>query len=57
MCASMDWAYQEIRKIQSAARAGNPIFQPRWPVLILKTPKGWGGIKEYHGKQIEGSWR
>jgi len=57
MCISMEWALSEIRKIQQAARSGNPIFQARWPILIMKTPKGWTGIKEYHGKQIEGSFR
>ncbi len=39
MCASMEWAYSEIRSIQKAAREGNPIFKPRWPLLIMKTPK------------------
>jgi xylulose-5-phosphate/fructose-6-phosphate phosphoketolase len=37
--ASMEWAYNEIRAIQKAARTGNPIFKPRWPLLIMKTPK------------------
>lgn len=36
---SMVWAIAEIKKIQKAAREGNPISKPRWPVLILKTPK------------------
>jgi xylulose-5-phosphate/fructose-6-phosphate phosphoketolase len=36
---SMMWAIGEIRKIQKAARSGNPIVKPQWPVLILKTPK------------------
>lgn len=36
---SMTWAIQEIHKIQRAARSGNPIVKPRWPMLILKTPK------------------
>ena len=37
--ASMDWALGEIRKIQQAARSGKPIMKPRWPVLIMRTPK------------------
>lgn len=37
--ASIEWAVSEIRKIQKAARSGNPIVKPRWPVLILRTPK------------------
>lgn len=36
---SMTWAVDEIHKIQKAARSGNPIFKPRWPMLILRTPK------------------
>ena len=35
----MDWALGEIHKIQKAARSGHPIVKPRWPVLILRTPK------------------
>ena len=37
--ASMEWALREIRKIQDAARSGKPIMKPRWPVLIMRTPK------------------
>ena len=36
---SMVWAVEEIRKIQNAARSGKPILKPRWPMLILRTPK------------------
>ncbi|KAF1983075.1 putative phosphoketolase [Aulographum hederae CBS 113979] len=56
MGASMDWAIQEIRKIQKAARDGKPIRKPRWPVLILRTPKGWSGPKKVDGEFIEGSF-
>lgn len=37
--SSMAWAVKEIRKIQQAARSGKPILKPRWPMLILRTPK------------------
>ncbi len=37
--ASMEWALDEIRKIQKGARSGKPIMKPRWPVLIMRTPK------------------
>jgi xylulose-5-phosphate/fructose-6-phosphate phosphoketolase len=57
MSASMEWAVHEIRKIQRAARSGHPIIKPRWPVLILRTPKGWGGPKTLHGNFVEGSFR
>ncbi|CUS13496.1 unnamed protein product [Tuber aestivum] len=56
LAASMDWAMETIRHIQKAARSGKPIEKPRWPVIILRTPKGWGGPKELHGKFIEGSF-
>lgn len=55
--AALDWAYQQIRFIQEAARKGNPLAQPRWPVILLRSPKGMGGIKELNGQLIEGSYR
>ncbi|OJJ51642.1 hypothetical protein ASPZODRAFT_156487 [Penicilliopsis zonata CBS 506.65] len=54
--ASMTWAVREIRKIQHAARSGKPITKPRWPLLIMRTPKGWSGPKKLHGEFIEGSF-
>ncbi|KAF6225192.1 hypothetical protein HO133_010389 [Letharia lupina] len=57
MCRSMKWALAEIHKIQRAARSGKPIMKPRWPVLIMRTPKGWGAPKKVHGQFIEGSFR
>ncbi|KAJ9261612.1 hypothetical protein DTO212C5_8255 [Paecilomyces variotii] len=54
--SSMVWALNEIRKIQKAARSGQPITKPRWPLLILRTPKGWSGPKSIHGKIVEGSF-
>lgn len=39
MAASFEWAVKEIKKIQGAARSGQPLVKPRWPVLILRTPK------------------
>ncbi|KAJ7733403.1 phosphoketolase [Mycena maculata] len=56
LAASMDWALVEIKKIQAAARTGTPIVKPRWPVLILRTPKGLGGPKAFRGELIEGSF-
>lgn len=57
LAASLDWAVDEIRKIQKAARSGNPISKPRWPVLLMRSPKGATGPKKVHGQQIEGSFR
>ena len=47
----------EIREIQRVARAGNTTERPRWPLIVLSSPKGWTGPKEVDGKPAEGSWR
>ncbi|KAF9517460.1 hypothetical protein BS47DRAFT_1371333 [Hydnum rufescens UP504] len=57
MGVSMEWAYGEIRKIQKAARTGNPIVKPRWPIIILRTPKGMTGPRFLGDKQVVGSFR
>ncbi|KAI0091335.1 D-xylulose 5-phosphate/D-fructose 6-phosphate phosphoketolase [Irpex rosettiformis] len=57
LAASLEWALDEIHKIQKDARSGKPQIKPRWPVLIMRTPKGWGGPKKLHGEFIEGSFR
>ncbi|KAJ8102482.1 XFP N-terminal domain-containing protein [Lipomyces tetrasporus] len=56
LAASMDWALAEIKKIQSAARSGKPIIKPRWPMIVLRTPKGFSGPKFLNGEPIEGSF-
>lgn len=55
--AALEWALHEIQVIQHAARSGNPIIKPRWPMIVLRTPKGWGCPKKIHGEWIEGSFR
>lgn len=55
--AALDWAYHQIRGIQEAARSGNPIAKPHWPVILFRSLKGMGGIKELNGLRIEGSYR
>ena len=57
LAAAMDWALAEIRGIQRAARTGQALEKPRWPLLVLRTPKGMGGVKELDGKPVEGSFR
>jgi xylulose-5-phosphate/fructose-6-phosphate phosphoketolase len=57
MADAMDEVYLDIRRIQYAARNGEPIDQPAWPLLILRSPKGWTGIKSLKGKPVEGSYR
>ncbi|KAL4991356.1 XFP N-terminal domain-containing protein [Aspergillus falconensis] len=54
--SAMSWAVEEIRNIQKAARSGKSIMKPRWPMIVLRTPKGWSGPKELHGQFIEGSF-
>jgi xylulose-5-phosphate/fructose-6-phosphate phosphoketolase len=57
MALALEWAHAQIRKIQNAARKKKMPARPRWPMLILESPKGWTGIKRLHGKRIEGSYR
>ncbi len=54
---ALEWAYGEIKSIQEAARFGHPQSKPKWPVILLRSPKGWTGIKEINGIPIEGSYR
>ncbi len=57
MAEMMDLLYDKIRAIQKQARDSNDATRPRWPMLVMKTPKGWTGPKFVDGKQIEGTWR
>ncbi len=56
MAAALTGAYEEIRALQAAARAGGRVERPRWPMLLLRTPKGWTGPKELDGRPIAGSF-
>ncbi|CAI0647267.1 unnamed protein product [Colletotrichum noveboracense] len=57
LSGALEWAIAEIKKIQKAARSGQPIVKPRWPMIALRTPKGWSGPKEVDGVIIEGSFK
>jgi len=57
MAATVDTVLAEIRDIQRRAREDGDMTRPRWPMIILKSPKGWTGPKEVDGKKTEGSWR
>ena len=57
MAATLDRVVGEIQAIQSTARQGRQDGVPIWPVVILRTPKGWTGPKVVDGKPMEGSWR
>jgi xylulose-5-phosphate/fructose-6-phosphate phosphoketolase len=57
MAVALEEMLQEIRAIQGRARKEQDVERPRWPLLILRTPKGWTGPKKVDGKQVEGTWR
>ncbi|TAH25720.1 MAG: phosphoketolase family protein, partial [Oscillatoriales cyanobacterium] len=57
MAATMDTAISEIKAIQEEARTKGYADRPQWPMIVLKSPKGWTGPKEVDGKKTEGSWR
>ena len=57
MAGTLDHAVGEIRAAQKAARAANEPSRPRWPMIVLRSPKGWTGPKEVNGHRVEGSWR
>ncbi|MGX7671758.1 phosphoketolase family protein [Plantactinospora sp. DSM 117369] len=57
LAACLDRALDEITEIQRRARRGGPVQRPRWPMLVLRTPKGWTGPGEVDGEQVAGTWR
>ena len=57
MAAALDAALDDIASIKAAARRGPVTAVPRWPMLVLRTPKGWTGPHEVDGHLVEGTWR
>ena len=57
MAATLDKVIEEIRSIQQQARAQGVEERPTWPMIVLRTPKGWTGPKIVDGKPVEGTWR
>ncbi|MGV1947392.1 MULTISPECIES: phosphoketolase family protein [unclassified Agrobacterium] len=57
MAAALDQAIDRIRAIQADARGGGMDGLPRWPMILLRSPKGWTGPKEVDGKKVEDFWR
>ena len=57
MATALDRAVEEIGRIQKGARAGGPIVRPRWPMIVLISPKGWTGPDRVDGLQVEGTFR
>jgi xylulose-5-phosphate/fructose-6-phosphate phosphoketolase len=57
MAATMETCVQDIRRIQAAARKSGKPLRARWPMIVLRSPKGWTGPKKVGGKTVEGYWR
>ncbi|VWB47426.1 Xylulose-5-phosphate phosphoketolase [Burkholderia lata] len=57
MAAALDDALDEIRGIQARARSAGNLARPRWPMIVLRTPKGWTGPKRVDGLKTEGHFR
>ena len=57
MAAALDDAYAEIRRVQRDARERGVTERPRWPMIVLRSPKGWTGPESVDGKQTEGTFR
>ncbi|MEV8393175.1 MULTISPECIES: phosphoketolase family protein [unclassified Streptomyces] len=57
MAATMDRALDRIAQIQRDARDGRTTDRPNWPMIVLRTPKGWTGPREVDGLPVEGTWR
>jgi xylulose-5-phosphate/fructose-6-phosphate phosphoketolase len=57
MAATLEDCVLEIRRIHEEARASGKPSRPRWPMIVLRTPKGWTGPKDVDGHKVEGFWR
>ncbi|MEO5807830.1 phosphoketolase family protein [Devosia sp.] len=57
MAATLNTVLAEIRAIQTRARSGGDTDRPLWPMIVLRSPKGWTGPKEVDGNPTEGTWR
>jgi len=57
MAATLEHCVLEIRKFQDQARSSGKAFRPRWPMVILRSPKGWTSPREVDGHYLEGFWR
>jgi len=57
MAATLDTVVEQIRRIQRDARVNGTTARPRWPMIVLNSPKGWTGPQVVDGRQIEGTFR
>jgi xylulose-5-phosphate/fructose-6-phosphate phosphoketolase len=57
MAQTVEDCIQQIRSIQQEARSSGKADRPRWPMIVLRSPKGWTGPKQVDGHRVEGFWR
>ncbi len=57
LAATLDTVLDDIAEVQSAARSGARTARPAWPMIVLRTPKGWTGPATVDGLPVEGTWR
>ena len=57
MATTLERAIEDIRQLQTTARATKDASRPRWPMIVLRSPKGWTGPKIVDGLQVEGTFR
>jgi len=57
MASVMEQCVLEIRRVQEEARSSGKAARPRWPMIVLRSPKGWTGPAEVDGHKVEGYWR
>lgn len=57
MAATMEQCVNDIQSIQDKARASDEVERPRWPMIVLRSPKGWTGPDKVDGHKVEGFWR
>ena len=57
MAEAMERCIADIHTVQKAARSGGMTSRPRWPMIVLRSPKGWTGPAEVDGHKVEGFWR
>src|SRR3954466_4628490 len=57
MAATIDKCVSDIKAAQKQARSSGEAFRPRWPMIVLRTPKGWTSPADSGGHKLEGSWR
>src|SRR5262244_761879 len=57
MAATVEHCVREIQRVQKECRQSGVAKRPRWPMIVLRSPKGWGASEEVGGHRLEGSWR